>query len=361
MAKGKGNLRRAVGVLWQTRPSIMARLVIYGVFFFATIGYLSVATLLISLAKASPFLQVVILIAVVGAFFLGRRYLRRYLTFVGHVPHLVTMVEALRGHKLPKGDAQIQQSVRRVEEELPESKRLLQLDSLIGRVLRDSRDKLIDPAKLKPVPGFNKLPKKVINLVLQWALNYQKDAVLGYALDRPHGNVWKSSQAGLAIYAESANQLARTAVRLHLMGALFGLAIVGLFIAVPGQMLFPFASNHGWGTMLSLSILLVKSAWVLKVAVYHPFGLAYMLSAFLRLTETQEPDAEWIQRLDEYKRYQEIGGRGEAARKKAGKKKADDGKEAEAEEPVSDVSPDGGPKSREERLDDILDIEEEPG
>ena len=72
----KGSAFTAVRLLWRTRAFVPPRIAVYGVFFFATIGF--VATLMWLLGRATGWApQAVIVAGAAGVYLLGRRYLRR--------------------------------------------------------------------------------------------------------------------------------------------------------------------------------------------------------------------------------------------------------------------------------------------
>jgi hypothetical protein len=77
---------------------------------------------------------------------------------------------------------------------------------------------------------------------------------------------------------------------------------------IPGFRLLEFAgSDAGLITRIVLVAGLVKAAWVVKHALYEPFGQGYMLSSYLALVAGKAVDAELSEQLERAsKRYRTL-------------------------------------------------------
>lgn len=302
MATRKHHIVWALRLLWRTRPFSRVRFAVFGVFFFATIGYFGVFSWVIAVLK-TWWLQLVVLVVAAGGYLVGWGPLRRYVAFAGHAPHLLAMVRTLEGDKLDRGSAQVEQSTRAVEDKFPETKDVFSLEDQVGKTLKDIRPEAIRMSELKPFPGFNKLGR-VSGWMVLFALRYIREAVVGYALHHKHKSTWDSAKRGVVLYAQWGTDLTKSAVRIHQLGVLFGLAVVALLM-IPGFRLLEFAgSDAGLITRIVLVAGLVKAAWVVKHALYEPFGQGYMLSSYLALVAGKAVDAELSEQLERAsKRY----------------------------------------------------------
>jgi hypothetical protein len=336
MATRKGHLRQALGLMVRTRPFLLARLAVYGVFFFATVGFTATFVLLMRVYGDSAVLQLLILAIAAAIYLLGRRYLARHLMYGGHAPHVQAMVDSLKGEALPRGNAQIELAMRQVDEQYPETTRVIRLEWLVGRVLREARHVVLQPGELRPLPGFRKLGR--VGALIGWvALKNVRHAVFGYTLWTGQRNIWLSAKRGLLLYADAAASLSTSAIRVLLTGVLFGLTLLALALWA-GWGLVQMGNAEGPLILFAILAGLAKAVWVIKTALFDPLGLAWMLSVFVRHAEsTPSVDAEWSDRMSESsRRFRELSetahtfAEEEAAATVAANRRAEVAKAAEA-------------------------------
>lgn len=344
MAKRKGT----IGLIWRTKAFFAARLTVYAVFFFATIGFVGTVFWLLRLFESQIGAQIILILVSVGGYLLGRRYLRRYLTYVGQAPHIMGMVDAIKGTKIEAGQQLVDVSTRRLEHQFDEMSRLYRLEGLAFKVLSETRGRVLGKTSFSPLPGFAKLGK-VSSWILRFALTYMRDAVLGYTFYEGKQNVWKSARRGLIIYGQSQEKLAKTAVRVYALGVFLGAVIVGLLL-IPTLGILEYASDPGFFTLVVLFLGVAKAGWVIKQAVFEPIALAYILPRFIQVVEQTEEDPDEPGRLEEIsKRFKELTLRAESfqapakdratSSKKAGPVRTTDRKSLRKPKPESEAKP----------------------
>lgn len=305
MAKRKST----IGLIWRTKPFVGARLAVFAVYFFATIGFIGTVVWLLRLFESQWVVQLGVILVSVGGYLLGRNYLRRYLTYVGQAPHIMAMVDAIKGTKIEKGERLVDVSTRRVESQFTETSRLYRLEGLLYKGLAETRSDLLAREHFQPLPAFAKLGR-VASWILKWSLAYVRDAILAYVFFEEKTNVWRSARRGMVLYSQVQERMAKTAVRVFFIGVLFGFAMIGLLL-IPTLKLLGYAEDPGLFTMIVLFAGLAKGAWVLKGAIYEPLALAYVVPRFLRIFDETELDDEAAERLEEAsKRFRELSLRG---------------------------------------------------
>ena len=301
MAKRKST----IGLIWRTKPFVGARLAVFAVFFFATIGFIGSVVWSLRLFESHWPAQLSVIVVSVSGYLLGRSYLRRYLTYIGQAPHIMAMVDAIKGTKIEKGERLVDVSTRRVESQFTETSRLYRLEGLLYKGLAETRAGLLAKGSFRPLPAFAKLGK-VASWILRWSLGYVRDAILAFVFFEEKTNVWRSARRGMVLYSQSQERMAKTAVRVFFIGVLFGLVMIGLLL-IPTLRLLGYAEDPGLFTMIVLFAGLAKAAWVLKGAIYEPVALAYVVPRFLRVFDETELDEAEAERLDEVsKRFREL-------------------------------------------------------
>ncbi|MCA9565747.1 MAG: hypothetical protein KC561_19755, partial [Myxococcales bacterium] len=309
MTQRKGHVLTALGLLWRTKAFVPPRLLVYAVFFFSTIGFLGTLFWLLAHAADSIPIQLVILAIAFGGYWLARKQLRRYLTYVGNAPHLMAMVDFIKGKVPPKGTRLVDVSTRRVEQQFDDPSRIFKLETLLGKILKDARNELIT-LDFHPFPGYQRLGKAATPWL--WASSpYVTNALIGFTLHCGQANVWESARLGMVLFAQRAEQITQSAIRLSIFGSLVGLAMVGLLM-LPTWSLFETAWAAGpiIGGVLLIGVF--RAGWVIKQALYGPFANGYMVSKFLGSTFELNDEPDWEVRLeDKSKRFKELQMRAE--------------------------------------------------
>jgi len=150
-------------------------------------------------------------------------------------------------------------------------------------------------------------------LVHNLALKQFGDAVFTYALYVGKPNIWRSARDGIALFAESAEKLTKSAIRVYVMGLLTWVVFaVPIFLAT--RSIFQWADTHKLPTVVAVTIGLLAAAWVLKIALFDPVAIAWTFSVFLRqVDDVGVADEAWAERLEQKsKRFRELNDRAKA-------------------------------------------------
>jgi hypothetical protein len=218
---------------------------------------------------------------------------REYLLYMVKAGHIAVLVELMEGKELPGGRGQIDHAQQVVRERFVESSVLFGVDQLIKGILRIFNRTFFTIAALLPVPGMKGLVS-FINTVINLSLTYLDEVILAYNIRMRSDNPWASSRTALILYAQNYKAFLKNAFFLAFF--IWGLTfLVFLIILAPVAglvALFP-----GTAGPLTLIIALVF-AWGIKQAVIEPIGMTALMQVFFKVTEGQEPNAEWEQRLE---------------------------------------------------------------
>lgn len=310
MQKRKGHFFTALRLLWRTRGFLIPRVALYGVYFFATVGFVWTLVGVFTFAADTVAVQVAILVAAAaGLYAIGRRYLRRQRT-AGQVPHLMAMVQALDDPKgSPRRSALVESSEDLVDAQFPEHRRLIRLEDLVQRVLRDTAADLA--IGIRPFPGFAKLGG-LRRALLATTTAYLRSAILSEVLRSRDPNVWAAARDALVRYAQVAPRLATSALRLQLLGGLFLLAVGGL-ILLPTWRVVDLTQVTGGASLAALAWGVLRQAQVVKQALFEPFAMGYMVPGFRHAASGIAVEPDWAVRLEEHsKRFRQIQLRAEA-------------------------------------------------
>ncbi|MGM0631815.1 MAG: hypothetical protein ACQETO_01440 [Pseudomonadota bacterium] len=231
--------------------------------------------------------------------------LREYLLYIVKAGHIAVLVEVMDGEALPEGRAQIEHARAVVRERFTQSSVLFGLDQLIKGILKSFNAVFFSVASLLPIPGTQGLAK-FINTIVNLSLTYLDEVILAYNIRTRSTNPWQSSQTALILYAQNYKAFLKNALWLAIF--IWGLSfLVFLIILAPVAGLvavFPGAAGP-----LTLIFALVFT-WAVKQAVIEPFAMMALMQVFFRVTEGQEPDPEWEQRLDNASsRFRDLGER----------------------------------------------------
>jgi hypothetical protein len=302
MQKRKGHFFTALRLLWRTRGFLIPRVALYGVYFFATVGFVWTLVGVFTFAADT-------VAAAVGLYAIGRRYLRRQRT-AGQVPHLLAMVQALDDPKgSPRRAALVESSEDLVDTQFPEYRRLIRLEDLVQRVLRDTSADLA--LEIRPFPGFAKLGA-LRRALLGTTTAYLRSAVLSEVLRSRDPNVWAAARDTLVRYAQVAPRMATSALRLQILGGLFLLAVGGL-ILLPTWRVVNLTALTGGASLAALAWGVLRQAQVVKQALFEPFAMGYVVPAFRRAIEGVRVEPDWTVRLEERsKRFRQLQLRAEA-------------------------------------------------
>jgi hypothetical protein len=220
-------------------------------------------------------------------------FLREYLLYLVKAGHIAVLVELMEGNSIPGGKGQIDYAQGIVRERFAQSSILFGVDQLIKGVLRAFNRVFFSIANFLPIPGIQGIAK-FINTVVNLSLTYLDEVILAYNLKIRAENPWEASRTALVLYAQNYKAFLKNAFWLAFV--IWGLTfLVFLLILAPVAglvSLFPGAAGP-----LAL-IIAVVFAWGIKQAVIEPIGMTALMQVFFKVTEGQQPNAEWEGKLD---------------------------------------------------------------
>ena len=229
--------------------------------------------------------------------------LREYLLYMVKAGHIAVLVELMEGKELPQGRGQIDHAQQVVRERFTESSVLFGVDQLIKVVLRAFNRIFFTVTAFIPIPGLRNVVK-FINTVVNLSLTYLDEVILAYNIRTRSNNPWASSRTALILYAQNYKAFLKNAfflafiiwgltflVFLLILGPLIGL--VALMPAVAGPLTLLFAVVFAWGV---------------KQSIIEPIGMTALMQVFFKVTEGQEPNPEWENKLEGVsKKFGEFG------------------------------------------------------
>jgi len=292
------SVNRTLGLMVQTLPFILMRMVVY---FGITIAYLIAtgagALVGYGVGHVSDDPGTFGLWGGVIGFGLVSvvvYWIREYILYILKAGHIAVMVELMQGRPLPEGKGQIDYARDVVTARFGEANVLFALDQLIKGVIGAITGLIGGIAAFIPLPGLNGLVA-FVNTVIRLSLTYVDEIILGYNIRLNSKNPWETSRQGLVLYAQNGRTMVKNAIWLSLM--LWVVAIVifivmlapmaGLFYLLPGDI-------AGWSFVAAIVF-----AWAFKAAFLEPFAIAALMDVYFRTIEGQVPNVEWDRKLSE--------------------------------------------------------------
>jgi len=220
-------------------------------------------------------------------------FLREYLLYLVKAGHIAVLVELMEGRTIPGGKGQIDYAQGIVRERFAQASILFGVDQLIKGVLKAFNRVFFTIANFIPIPGIQGIAK-FINTIVNLSLTYLDEVILAYNLRIKADNPWEASRTALVLYAQNYKAFLKNAFWLAFV--IWGMTfLVFLLILAPVAglvSLFPGAAGP-----LALIIALVF-AWGIKQAVIEPVGMTALMQVFFAVTEGQQPNPEWENKLD---------------------------------------------------------------
>jgi hypothetical protein len=248
--------------------------------------------------------------------------LREYLLYMVKAGHIAVLVELMDGKELPQGRGQIDHAQNVVRERFAESSVLFGVDQLIKVVLRAFNRVFFTITSFIPIPGVQGLAK-FVNTVINLSLTYLDEVILAYNIRTRSDNPWRSSRTALVLYAQNYKVFLKNAFFLAFV--IWGLTFL-VFLLILGPVLAIVSFIPAVAGPLTL-IIAVVLAWGVKQAVIEPIGMTALMQVFFKVTEGQEPNPEWENKLEGVsKKFGEF-------KRKAGDWDRQQGKTSESDEP----------------------------
>jgi hypothetical protein len=297
-------LGEALRLIGKTLPFIWVRLGSYALLGLALLSYFGVLGGLGLLLSGlwAPLGLLLFLIAIGGAFALVG-WASRYYFHLLRAAHTAVLTEFIVHGRGPS-EGQLAYGRRAVSERFRDTSILFAVDLMVAGVVRAFVRTFARIASILPIPGTRALGN-VLERVALMSTTYVDEAILSRAYRMREENVWRVAYDGVLLYAQAWRPILTNAVVLTLIGYVeFILLLVILGIpALAIAAVFPALSA-------ALGVMVLVSAWMVKLAVADAFSLAATLIAYHRSTESMVPSEEWKGKLEHASsHFRELGER----------------------------------------------------
>lgn len=230
--------------------------------------------------------------------------LREYILYMVKAGHIAVLTELMDGGKIPGGKGQIDHAQAVVRERFVESSVLFGVDQLIKAILRAFNRIFFRIARFLPAAGGLGALVKFINTVINMSLTFLDEVILAYNIRTRSDNPWKSSRTAIVLYAQNYKAFLKNAffLAVFIWVLTFVVFIVALMPAAALVTILP--QTAGIFTV----IIALLFAWGVKQALIEPFGMISLMQVFFKVTEGQEPNPEWENKLEGVsKKFGELG------------------------------------------------------
>ncbi len=229
--------------------------------------------------------------------------LREYLLYMVKAGHIAVLVELMEGKELPQGRGQIDHAQQIVRERFAQSSILFGIDQLIKGVLKAFNRLFFTVTAFIPIPGLKSIVG-FINTIVNLSLTYLDEVILSYNLRTRAENPWEASRTALVLYAQNYKAFLKNAFFLAFI--IWGLTFL-VFLVILGPILALVSVIPAVAGPLTLIFALVF-AWGVKQSVIEPIGRTALMQVFFKVTEGQQPNAEWEAKLEGVsKKFGEFG------------------------------------------------------
>jgi hypothetical protein len=234
--------------------------------------------------------------------------LREYLLYLLKAGHIAVLVKLIDNEAIPDGRSQIDYATAEVKSRFVETSTLFAIDQLIKGVLKAINGLLLTIGRFVPVPGLEPL-LRFANKVINLSLTYVDEVILAHNIRTRSENPWFSSRDALVLYAQNYGKMVKNALFLALIVWLFTFVIFLLVLAPVAALVAFFPGIAGfWTVVISLVV-----AISLKAAIVDPLAMASLLQAYFRVTDGQQPNPEWVQKLDGMSgKFRELGAKAQS-------------------------------------------------
>jgi hypothetical protein len=220
-------------------------------------------------------------------------FLREYILYMVKAGHIAVMVESLDGRELPNGKGQITYAQGIVKERFGQANVLFGIDQLVKGVVRAITGIIQGIASIMPIPALQSL-MRVVRAFLRISVGLIDEVILAHAMRTRAENPWDSARTALVLYGQNAKPMLANAAWITLIT--YGLAFVVFLVMLAPAAAVVYVIPGGWSAGGFVFALLF--AWAVKAALLEPFAIACLLQAFFKVTDGQEPNPEWIEKLE---------------------------------------------------------------
>lgn len=219
-------------------------------------------------------------------------FFRDYILYLVKAGHIAVMVELMAGKPVPGGQGQIAYAKGVVTERFGQSSALFALDQLIKGVINVVTGLMEGLLSILPIPGLDRL-MGALRAYLRLAVGLVDEVILGHAIRTRSENAWEAAHDGLVLYAQNGKAMLINAAWLTLITWVLAALVFLLMLAPAAAVVYLMPGESSAG----MFVFAIVFAWAVKAALIEPFAVACMLQVFFKVTEGQEPNAEWRGRL----------------------------------------------------------------
>lgn len=305
------SIGRALGLMGQTLPFIVFRIIVY---FGIAVAFVLVTGVGAGIgwgigafgdldfrAASTTWGGILGFGLTAGAIFL----LREYLLYLVKAGHIAVLVELLDDRGIPQGQGQIGYAADIVRQRFVETSVLFGVDQLVKGVLGAILGLVQGIASLLPIPGLQNVVG-VIRAFLRLSVGLMDEVILGYLLRTRAVNPWAGAQTGLVLYAQNYKVMLKNAAWLTIITYVLAFVVFLLMLAPAAALVWMVPNAWGAGGFVFAIIF----AWAVKAALIEPFAIAAMMEVYFRVIEGQQPDPGWSDRIAQVSRkFRELGER----------------------------------------------------
>ena len=220
-------------------------------------------------------------------------FLREYILYMVKAGHIAVMVEYIDGREVPGGKGQIAYAQEIVKSRFAQANVLFGIDQLIKGVLRTVTRLVEGIALVLPIPGLNAL-MGVVRAFLRNSVGLIDEVILAYLIRTKADNPWAGARDALVLYSENAKPMLVNAAWITLVVYALSFVIFLVMLAPAAAVVYMIPGAWSAGGF----VFAILFAWAVKVALIEPFAIACLLQAFFKVTDGQEPNPEWVAKLE---------------------------------------------------------------
>ncbi len=230
--------------------------------------------------------------------------LREYILYMVKAGHIAVLVEKMDGKELPGGKGQIDHAQAVVRERFVESSVLFGVDQLIKAILRAFNRIFFRIASFLPSSGGIGGLVKFINTVINMSLTFLDEVILAHNIRTRSDNPWASSRTAIILYAQNYKAFLKNALFLSIFIWILSFVVFILALVPAAALVTVLPQTAGIFTV----VVALLFAWGVKQALIEPFGMISLMQVFFKVTEGQEPNPEWENKLEGVsKKFGELG------------------------------------------------------
>jgi hypothetical protein len=287
---------RALGIVRQTLPYVLYRMLIYGLLCVCVVIYLLFLALIGVIFGSGAFwvlFVISVLMAVTGG--VGS-FLSEYLFSRHRAGHVALITEIIAEGQLPIGISQMKWARGRVLHYFHGPGLLPEVRRLIHDILRAIHGALVDTGSALPltgVEGNSTLTQRIAGL----SQRYVEEAAIAYVFRTRDENVFEAARTSLLLYGQCWRTVLGHAVTLTLLS--YGFAIVSCVVFLLPLGILAEMMPDEWIIMrFALFAVGVFMGFCAKWALFDPVASAATILTFFGESDISTPDPEWETRLE---------------------------------------------------------------